>query len=109
MMPRLLLILLLFAQAALVAHACELPVAPTAAFTSEESCHDTSLESANACLAHCLQSDQTIDSHSPVFLPPVTTFRPVDAAWIELPPAVTMSPVRAADPPPSIRFCSFQI
>jgi hypothetical protein len=108
-LSRLLLAMLLFAQGAFVAHACETPATPTVAFMSDEACHGTSVGIANACLAHCLQSDQAVDSHTSIFLPPVTAFCAVDAAWIELPTAFRTMPIHAADPPPSIRFCSFQI
>jgi hypothetical protein len=108
---RWLLALLLFAQFALAVQACTLPGAsPSTAYAPSASCHDLERGSANACLAHCLQGDQTLDSSHGV-----APAAPASAGF-PLPPAVFIpfsvsfqEPIGGTDPPLSIRFCSLQL
>ena len=62
---RLLLGAVLFAQVALAAAACDMPVrAPAQVFSGQESmpCHEEPARNANLCLAHCLSADQSADT-----------------------------------------------
>jgi hypothetical protein len=107
-LSQLVLALLLFTQFAVVAQACESLVAsPVGAFLQEESCHDSGLS--NACLAHCLDDDRTLDTHQTVIVAPSTHFILVELPRIPAPAVRFLIPARSGDPPPSIRFCSFQI
>ncbi|MGH8718834.1 MAG: hypothetical protein ACREV0_07830 [Burkholderiales bacterium] len=106
--PQFLVALLLFTQFAVVAQACELPVnSPAAAFG--EKCHDFDIGNANACLAHCLQDDQALDTqHHAGFVSAPASFIAVAFYWFDKPLAGNPPPLRNGGPPASILFCSFR-
>jgi hypothetical protein len=104
--------LLLFAQAIGIVQACvDADAKPAMAFTEPmRGCNEESGTTANACLQHCTSGDQsTAQVYAGI------AEMPRVAAWY-LPVVTTASnrPVarcssRSTDPPPSIRFCSFQL
>lgn len=113
---KLMLGLLLFAQAALALAGCDwLRAAPALAISASASqppCHEEPTANANLCLAHCLSADQS--AVTPQVVVPV---------WIDSPP-ITVAVIdrwtgRAEDlrfvlprpsaPPPRILFQSFLI
>ena len=111
-----LICVMLFAQAALAAAACDLPVSsPALAFTQKTdapSCHEAPERNANLCLTHCLSSDQSADIPKvdvpalvagPVLIAPAGDVRGATNARLRhaLP--------RPAAPPPRILFQSFLI
>ena len=67
---RLCLAVFLFGQFAVAAQACvSMQASPEMAFSSaQHTCHDENKGNPNACLMHCIQSDQNLDSqqHNPV-------------------------------------------
>lgn len=110
---------MLFTQAALVAQACvETEARPSMAFTgnmAEHGCDEaaaTPVPNPNACLQHCTGSDQTTAQ-----VPLPVAAMPADAV-LDVPVAsesdsrfadVALCDLHSPDPPPSIRFCSFQL
>ena len=111
---RVLLGVMLFAQVIYAAHACVTPaLSPAMAFAhagDDGPCSKTI--NGNSCLQQYTATDQS-PSHAEV--PALAT---PDVAVLTLPreaPATVSQavsatvPHRATDPPPSIRFCSFQI
>jgi hypothetical protein len=108
---RWLVALLLFGQFALAAGACTLPIVfPAAAYQSSASCHDEEGGSANLCLAHCLQGDQTLDSYhgASIAAPPRSGIQISRNATSSIPVSFR-KPLWATGPPASIRFCSLQL
>jgi len=62
---KIMLIALLFAQAAVASAACEMLIrAPAQVFVQHEPmpCHEEPAQNANICLAHCLNADQSADT-----------------------------------------------
>jgi len=62
---KILLVAMLFAQAAIAAAACDMPVrAPAQAIAQMSAlpCHEEPAQNANQCLAHCLSADQNSDA-----------------------------------------------
>ncbi len=112
---KLLLGVLLFAQAAIALAACEmLDHAPAMAFAKQESmpCHGEPAPNPNLCLAHCTSTDQS--AGTPHFVVPVwCAVAPLTVAiadrWRERVPAERHLPPHAVGPPPRIRFQSFLI
>jgi hypothetical protein len=105
---------LLFAQAVGAAHAC-VGAARTPAMAFAESHHEggcTKTVNQNACLQHCTADNQSTSqvqvavAEMPA-LPVLIVPQAVDSS-ARLPDAVIVL-ARSHDPPPSIRFCSFQI
>jgi len=124
-LARLMLGLTLFAQGVVAADACVAPDAsPAHAYTQAQAgaaehdvdampCHDEETPNANACLAHCTQSDQiSADQHNAQLAAPVSVLN-----WIITQPQTRhIRPVISAEhlvldtgPPIPIRFCSFLI
>jgi hypothetical protein len=112
---RALLLVVLFAQAAIAMAACELPGrTPAQAFAEEPAmpCHEAPAEPKNICLAHCLSTDQSADTPyvavparidvPPLVVAVVEPFQHASAALRRVPP-------HAAAPPPRILFQSFLI
>ena len=111
---RVLLGVMLFAQVINASHACVAPaLSPAMAFAqSGDDGHCSNTINANSCLQQYTATDQSAGhAEVPVLASP-------DVAVLILPreAPVTVSqavsaavPHRATDPPPSIRFCSFQI
>jgi hypothetical protein len=107
---------LLFAQAALAAAACDwaraAPAQALAAVSDQPSCHEAPARNANLCLAHCLGADQSADT--PQVQVPVQDAGPV--LVVALPEVLSQrlahqrhaSPLPAG-PPPRILFQSFLI
>jgi hypothetical protein len=113
-----LLCVMLFAQAALAAAACDLPASsPVLAFTQKTdapSCHEAPERNANLCLTHCLSSDQSADIPKvdvpalvagPVLIVPIGDVRGAPNARQRQRHALP----RPAAPPPRILFQSFLI
>ena len=105
---------MLFAQAIGIAHAClEAAPSPTMAFTQSDhdgDCGKTVKQ--NACLQQCTAGDQSSAQFQvavaampamAVLTVPVATDRRTCAA------VLLVSFAHSPDPPPSIRFCSFQL
>jgi hypothetical protein len=117
-LARLMLVLVLFAQGIVAANACVAPTAsPGQAYTMAQQddeampCHEEENSNANACLAHCTQSDQiSVDQHNVPLAAPVSVI-----VWVSnQPPAQHIRPVIFPEhlvldsgPPIPIRFCSF--
>lgn len=108
--------LLLFTQAIAIVEACVAPESqPSMAFSEAKGhsgCEGESGVNANACLQHC-----TSGSQSTVQFPVAMIERPT-LAVLSVPVAPYADPVQpqsatcnqpSTDPPPSIRFCSFQL
>jgi hypothetical protein len=105
---------LLFAQAVGAAHAC-VGAARTPAMAFAESHHEggcTQAVNQNACLQQCTADNQsTSQVQVAVAEMPAVAVLSVPAALdlsARLPDAVIVL-ARSPDPPPSIRFCSFQL
>ena len=110
---RLMLAVMLFAQAAYVLAACEIDDRGAAAALAEagQTCHQPET-SVNLCLGHCLAGDQSLDKHAvsvpalidaPVLLvAPLAVLRPAAACW-----AQPVAP--GCGPPPRILFQSLLI
>ena len=115
LVARMMLGVLLFAQAAL-AGACDLPsAAPAMAFAAGADhpiCHEAPARNANLCLAHCLSADQSSDTPQlPAMMSssaPVLIVALADAAKAHE-VAVRYALPRPPAPPPRILFQSFQI
>ena len=112
---RVLIGVMLFSQVVNAAHACVAPaLSPAMAFAhaGDDNSHCSKVINANSCLQQYTATDQS-PGHAEV--PALAT--PAVAVLIlprETPATVVQSvsaavPHRATDPPPSIRFCSFQI
>ena len=105
---------LLFAQAIGVAHACVgMAHSPAMAFVeSHEEGGCAGMVNRNACLQHCLADDQnTAQVEVAVAVMPAPAALTVLAALdssIRIPDSVIVL-TRSPGPPPSIRFCSFQL
>lgn len=106
---------MLFAQAALVVAACDMPDrAPAQVLAQQDSmpCHQEPTRNANLCLTHCLSADQSADT------PQVVVHAWSETALLGV-VAADISNYRAAElrhklprpaaPPPRILFQSFQI
>jgi hypothetical protein len=116
-LTRLCLALFLFGQFSVAAQACvSLQASPATAFSQAEQhpCHDDgqSNSNPNACLMHCIQGDQTLDTQQqgpaaqyPVVQGFVSSFiRPV------LHPSLSLRPETVAvnsSPPIPILYCRF--
>ena len=117
-LTRLMLVVALFAQSILAAHACVEPDASAAQAVAMESlneampCHETAKLSANECLMHCTASDQlSLDQHTMVAVPfdeHVLLVVMPQAQHLVLTSSLTPL-VLSTGPPLSIRFCSFLI
>ena len=105
---------LLFAQVVNAAHACVAPaLTPSMAFAqAADDGHCGKTINANSCLQQCTATDQSA-SHAevPVLATPHVAILIVPrAAPVTVAQAVSAgTPHRSSDPPPSIRFCSFQL
>jgi hypothetical protein len=111
-----LLLVLLFAQAAIATATCDMPArTPASAFAQEPAmpCHEAPAEPKNVCLAHCLSADQTADTPQLV----VPAWIGVSPLVVALAPAGSVHsmavlrhvPVQSTAPPPRILFQSFLI
>lgn len=112
---RVLIALLLFTQLAIVAQACTLPklaipmLQTAAAHTPAPCCKQMS---ENVCLSQNVQGDQALSdvpSAAAVSAPAIA----LDYSAYQAPPAIVLSPQKIAamdfgEPPPTLRFCSFQ-
>jgi hypothetical protein len=115
-LARLMLVVALFAQSILAAHACVAPDASAAQAVAMESaneampCHETAKLSANACLMHCTASDQLgLDQHTMVAVPVNEHVLLVALPQVQhLALSSSHTPLLLnTGPPLSIRFCSF--
>lgn len=113
-------VFLLLSQAIAVAQACtDLEATPAMAFSADEmvgqKCHESvapNTSNPNACLQHCTAGDQ-----STAQVPAVIAAMPVLAVLTVPMPAerarvfarAEACELLSPDPPPSIRFCSFQL
>lgn len=109
----LVVLMLLFAQSLFAALPCQMPdQKPAMAFDDMAGMDCAQKNNPNACLQQCTVADQSTN-HVEVAVAPL----PLDAgltiaiADIELiPPTFPLVHfVHSPDPPPSIRFCSFQL
>lgn len=113
-MTRLLLVVGLFAQGTLAAHACVTQEASAVKALSmqagSECCHHAESTSANECLMHCTQAAQvTVDHHQAIALN--TSAFAFHVAGLDSQHAVK-TPVNTnqvidSGPPLTIRFCTF--
>jgi hypothetical protein len=108
-LSRTILGLMLFAQLSVVVHACG-SADPTAAFDRNATCHDASKSSANACLSHCTELNQTAGIYALPALPAATqvvlNLTPVEI--FSAPPVrISDQSLTFADPPQSILYSSF--
>jgi hypothetical protein len=111
---RLVLVFLLFTQAALAVSGCVMPVSGLAkviaAAGDSEFCKMGSMN-LNLCQAHCTADHQSLDTGEPVPLSPSHQAVLV-VPLLEYAAHPTITVVRVehpGDPPIPIRFCSFQI
>ena len=113
-LSRVLIGVMLFSQVINAAHACITPaLSPAMAFANTgDNGHCNKAINGNSCLQQYTATDQ---SSNPAEVPALAT---PDVAVLTLPretpatvvPSVSaIVPHRATDPPPSIRFCSFQL
>ena len=120
MLSSVMVVFLLLSQGIAIAQACtDLEASPAMAFSSDEmagqNCHGSvppNTSNPNACLQHCTAGDQTTAQ-----VPAVVADMPV-LAVLTVPMPAERAPAFARaeacellspDPPPSIRFCSFQL
>lgn len=117
MAGRLVLGVLLFAQAAIGWATCDMPDrSPAQAIAREPSapCHEDPELNPNLCLAHCLSPDQSADTPAPPSVPAIVApvlFVPqvfVTASAVPAPSRFVL-PRPAAPPPLRILFRSFLI
>lgn len=116
-LSRLMLGLVLFTQSVATVYACGTPSAgPAQAFATEQNasamppCHQQN--NANACLAHCTQSDQASANQAATLTVPVAVFSHVVIVPVVQRSYQTPYPEYVAldsGPPLAIRFCSFLI
>lgn len=112
---RVLIALLLFGQATLLAQACTLPKAAASmlqAGPSHGAMPCCKHMSANACLSQMTQADEAMSS-IPAAAPPLGFALPVLTVAVAKPsnPSVASSlriGIDFHEPPPAVRFCSFQ-
>lgn len=113
------LVMVLFAQSILAAHACVVPDASAAqalvtvaAEVEAMPCHESTKINSNECLMHCTQSDQVNLDHNPMAAAPSAV------AVLQLALPVLQNKLQIAQhpklvldtgPPLSIRYCSFLI
>lgn len=113
---RLLLSVLLFAQAAIAMAGCDwLRAAPALAIAqsaNQAPCHEAPAINANVCLAHCLSADQSTDTPQVVVPARVDcapiTIAAIDRRVVSVVDLQFMLP-RPSAPPPRILFQSFLI
>jgi hypothetical protein len=117
-LTRLMLVVALFAQSILAAHACVAPDASAAHAVAMESvneampCHESAKLNANECLMHCTASDQlSLDQHTMPAAPAEEIVLLVALPQIRHRVLTSSQPplVLNTGPPLSIRFCSFLI
>ena len=121
-LSRLMLGLVLFTQGVVTVHACVMPAAgATQAFVSDQdtlimdasampACHQQ--DNANACLAHCTQSDQaSAGQTAPLTVPAAIVSHIVIVPVVQRSYQTPYPEYVAHDsgPPLAIRFCSFLI
>lgn len=104
---------LLFAQAAGVAQACSAPDAtPAMAFADMEGMDCGDMGSKNLCLQNCNAGDQNTHP-AEATVPQAPAISVLSVPSVADPVAVIAHHlceiVHSPDPPPSIRFCSFQL
>lgn len=110
-----LIVFLLMAQAAFAMRPCVDPHMTAAGATAmsgsvgDGECCQTSIQQLNLCVDQCTGSDR-LSAHTPVALPVVSS-EPV--AIVDFPPTAIRAPLlrltAIADPPKTVRFCSFLI
>jgi hypothetical protein len=105
---------MLFAQAIGIAQACvEVALSPTMAFapTGHDGDCDKSVNR-NACLQQCTAGDQSSAQVQVAVaaVPAIAVLTvPVEPVGVVRPAVALASLTHSPDPPPSIRFCSFQL
>jgi hypothetical protein len=114
LLSRVVLLALLFAQSLYAAQPCALPVhQPAMAFGDMQDMDCGSNPTPNACLQHCTAGDQSntgdVQAAAPGMPADAVLTLPMahDHATAPARPVVFLA--RSPDPPPSIRFCSFQL
>lgn len=117
-LTRLMLVVALFAQCILAAHACVAPDASAAHAVAMESvneampCHESAKLNANECLMHCTASEQlSLDQQTMMAAPVNELVLLVDMPQVLHFALTSGQPplVLNTGPPLSIRFCSFLI
>jgi len=112
-LTRLLLVVAVFAQGTLAAHACvshEVSAVKALSQVSAESCHHTESVSTNECLMHCTQAEQVnIDHHTLEIVNTSTAVLLVARLDMQnnLHTCIEDSTVIDTGPPLAIRFCTF--
>lgn len=109
-LARALTALLLFTQFALSAQACASAVAtPATAFAQMPGCHSSNAPTSNACLAHCVSHDQTLNAldASPALAPHLVALFVVPPREFPIERVSRQAvyvPAASGDPPIPIRF-----
>jgi len=103
---------LLFAQSLYAAQPCKTPVhEPAKAVTGSPDCHKDTV-TPNACLQQCTAGDQG-SAQVEIAVEPMPAIAvltvPVAPLRVVCPAVTLISFAHSPDPPPSIRFCSFQL
>lgn len=113
LLSRIIILMLLFAQSLYAAQPCKMLVhEPAMAFSDmqDRGCHEKG--ALNACLQQCTADNQSTSQVQVAVagMPPlpVLTVPAARDSSARLPDAVIVL-ARSPDPPPSIRFCSFQL
>lgn len=113
-------VFLLLSQAIAIAQACtDLEATPAMAFSADEmageNCHESvppNTSNPNACLQHCTAGDQTT-AQVPAVMPPMPGISvlvvPMVAESASVFARAEACELHSPDPPPSLRFCSFQL
>ncbi|MEO8004972.1 MAG: hypothetical protein ABI771_08710 [Betaproteobacteria bacterium] len=110
---RVIVLMLLFAQSLSAAQPCQMSEQkPAMAFGDMAGMDCAEKGNPNACLLQCIGTDQNTN-HVPVGIADVrriTVLTVTIADSRDVPPAIpVVRPAHSTDPPPTIRFCSFQI
>jgi hypothetical protein len=115
---QLMLVLVLFAQGTLAAHACVndaeamLQVQHAAVAADMMPCHEVEISNKNACQMHCTQSEQlNLDQQNPVAVAVSEVILQIElpAKQYQYQTLASSSVSLNTGPPLSIRFCSFLI
>lgn len=107
------ILMLLFAQSLFAALPCQMPAQnPAMAFTDMAGMDCAEKANPNACLQQCMADDQsTVQVQiaiAAVPAPAALTLPAVLDSGVAI-PGIVIVVSRSPDPPPSIRFCSFQL
>ena len=110
---RVLLGVMIFAQLVNAGQACIMPPSPVMAFANADHSGECAKRvNPNSCLQQSIATDQSFGhAELPVLAMPDVVVLILPRALVATTPFIiaTAVPHRSTDPPPSIRFCSFQL